>query len=93
MEPKILKLRYPVGQGETAIAELVFRGPLKGKHMKGMPIGAAMYVEHLLMVGGRLCNQPPSVMGELEGEDLMEALAITSSFLPGGPTIGQQPSA
>jgi len=93
MEPKVLKLKHPIGKGETAITELVFQGPLKGKHMKGVPIGGnAMCMEHILMVGGRLCNQPPSVMAELESEDLFEALAITSGFLPSGPSIGQQPS-
>lgn len=93
MEPKVLKLQHPIGQGDAAITELVFQGPLRGKHMKGVPVGSsAMCMEHILMVGGRLCNQPPSVMGELQAEDLFAALDITSGFLPGGPTTGQQPS-
>ncbi|WMW65759.1 phage tail assembly protein [Nitratidesulfovibrio liaohensis] len=93
MEPKILKLKHPVGSGETAITELEFKGPLKGKHMKGVPAyGSLICMEHILMVGGRLCNQPPSVMNELQAEDMQAAIAITSGFLEGGPTIGQPPS-
>lgn len=88
MEPKVLKLKHPIGEGETAITELEFRGPLKGKHLKGVPLGYAMCMEHVLMVGGRLCNQPPSVMGELQGEDLFAAMDIASGFLPAGPKTG-----
>jgi len=88
MEPKVLKLKHPITLGSETITELEFRGPLKGKHVKGIPLGNAMCMEHILMVGGRLCAQPPSVMAELEGEDLFAVMGITSGFLPGGPSIG-----
>lgn len=92
MEPKVLKLKHPIVKGSETIAELEFRGPLKGRHVKGVPVGRAMCMEHILMVGGRLCNQPPSVMDELQGEDLLATMEITSDFLEGGPTTGKQPS-
>lgn len=92
MHSRTLTLKTPVSRGSETITELVFTGPLKGRHVKGLPLGSTMCMEHILMVGGRLCGQPPSVMDELQGEDLFAVLEITSGFLPGGRTTGQPPS-
>lgn len=77
----------PLQNGSETISELVFQGPLKGKHMKGLPL--ALCYDHLLTIGGRMCGQPPSVMGELADEDLATVLGVVTDFLPVGQRTGQ----
>lgn len=82
-----MTLKTPLQNGSETITELVFQGPLKGRHMKGLPL--ALCYDHLLTIGGRMCGQPPSVMEELCGEDLATVLGVVTDFLPAGPRTGQ----
>lgn len=86
---RLIALQAPIKSGSEVISQLVFKGPLKGKHMKGLPL--VLHYDHLLTLAGRLCGQPPHVMDELSGPDLMTTLEVVSSFLPFGQKTGHEP--
>ncbi len=87
MEPKTIVLHTPVTHGDLTISELTFSRPLKGKDMRGIPLSIGM--EHLLLLAGRVCGQPPSVMEQLEGDDLLAVLEIVGHFFGNGQLIGR----
>lgn len=85
MQPKTITLRHPVVHGAESITELTFSRAVKGKDLRGLPL--SMGFEHLLILAGRLCGQPPSVMEQLEGEDLLTVVETAGVFFaPGRPT-------
>lgn len=87
MEPIIITLQTPVSLGSESITQLEFTRPLKGKDLRGLPL--TLGFEHLLILAGRLCGQPPAVMEQLEGEDLLAAVETAGAFFtPGRPTGG-----
>lgn len=89
--PKIHRLANTIQVGSETIAELTF-SPIKGKHLRGIVFSSkGMLFDDLLTVAGRLCKQPPSVMDEIEGEDLEEVLEIVSGFISSGRKTGKKP--
>lgn len=88
-EPVVYKLKYPVKHGSQPVEELTFR-PLKFKDLKGVdlrgdPMGAT------LKMASKLCGIPEVIIGELEGDDIVEVSRIVTDFLP-APKDGSSPS-
>lgn len=86
MQPVVITLQTPVSQGTESITTLEFKRPLKGRDLKGLPLEFGF--EHLLVLAGRLCGQPPSVMDQLEGEDLLAVVETAGAFFGPGRQTG-----
>ncbi len=89
MQAVTITLGTPVVYGSESIAQLEFKRPLRGKDLKGLPLELGF--EHLLILAGRLCGQPPAVMDLLEGEDVLRAVETVSLFLGTGRRTGENP--
>lgn len=87
MQPKTIVLQHPVSHGAENITELIFSRPMKGRDLRGLPL--SMGFEHLLVLAGRLCGQPPSVMEQLEGEDLLTVVETAGVFFGSGRPTGE----
>jgi hypothetical protein len=85
--PRIVKLKYPVNQGTETINELRFERRLKARDFKGLSQEARM--DEMLVLAGRLCAQPPSVIEELDAEDMLSVMEVIGDFLPGGLQTGR----
>lgn len=88
MEPVTIKLTNPIVQGSETITSLTFPGSLKGRHVRDMPLTSQMTAGDLLKIASRMCGEPPSVMDELEGADLMDVLSLVGGFLQPGQKTG-----
>ena len=82
----ILKLQYPIVFGTTTIEQLEF-AKLKGKHLRGLPPLKENEItfDFLLSLVHKLTAQPPSVVDELQGEDLMGAIEVAGDFFDSSP--------
>jgi hypothetical protein len=87
MEANIITLKNPIIVGSETIDKLTFARPLRAGDLRGVPIND-MCFEHMLLVAGRLCGQPPKVMDKLESEDMLDVLAVISTFLGRGQQTG-----
>ena len=85
---KSIKLKYPIQHGSETINELRVEKRLKAKMFKGIP-AQDMLFDHMLVLLGRLTGQPPSIIEELDSEDLFPAVEMVNSFLPGSLTTGE----
>jgi len=83
---KTIPLEYPVEHGQETITELVFMRRPKAKDFKGLPMQLGF--DELMTILGRLTGQPPSVIGEIDTTDLMNAVEVVTDFLPSGQTTG-----
>jgi hypothetical protein len=81
-----LTLQYPIEVGKRTITELKF-ARIKGKHLRGLPPVQhnAVSFDFLLGLLKNLTRQPPSVIDELQGDDLMEAIERTGDFFDDSP--------
>lgn len=86
MAVKTLTLKYPVTQGSETISELVFERRLRAKDFRGLPLNLGF--DDMFTLLSRLTANPPSVIDELDTEDLMAAVEVVSDFLPVGLKIG-----
>lgn len=85
MHVKTITLQTPITHGSEIITELTFGRQIRGKDLRGLPL--TLGFEHLLILAGRLCNQPPAVMEQLEGPDLLAVVETAGVFFgPGLPT-------
>ena len=82
----ILKLKHPIIFGSTTIEQLEF-AVLKGKHLRGLPPMKEKEVsfDFLLQLVHKLTAQPPRVIDELEGEDVMAAIEVAGDFFDYSP--------
>lgn len=83
-----IKLNTPIQNGTETIAELEMKRP-KAKHFRGMP--AKIGMDEMLDLAARSCGQPPSVIDELEADDMMRVLEVVGDFLESTRRIGKQP--
>lgn len=86
MNEVVVTLKNPITFGDEIIESLTFKGPLKAKHMKGIPL--KMTYDDIFTIASRLCAHPPSVIVEVAGEDLTKVLSVVTDFLPAGPKTG-----
>jgi len=85
-----LLLLEPIIYGEEEkLEQLDFIKP-KAKHIKKMNLDDKS-IEGILLIAGKLCGQPPSVLDELGMHDLMEIGEVIDSFLPDTAKGGNQP--
>ena len=80
MEAITIKLKEPITRGTNseAIQELVFSREPRVGDLKGIKLDN-IRTDDLIMVAGRLCNQPPSVMDQLS---LADAVAVVEVIMP-----------
>jgi hypothetical protein len=83
---KTIDLKYPIQQGQETITHLEFMRRPKAKDLKGLPVNLGF--DELMTILGRLTGHPPSVLGELDFDDLMVAVEVVTDFLPGGLQTG-----
>lgn len=86
-------LKVPVEQGSVTISELSFRRA-KAKDFRGLaltvnPDGSTKIVMGDMMnLAARLAGVPPSVVDELDPEDLMEVIGLAVGFIGTGQPTG-----
>ena len=86
----VVKLKVPIEQGTEKIHELVLRRP-KARDFRGLPMEPSL--GHVLDLAGDLSGQAPSVIDELDVEDMMEVVGVLEKFMPGGQETGGKRSA
>jgi len=83
LEPvHVLELEHPIENGSNIIDKLEFV-TLKGKHLRGLPLASAdgtISLDLMLMLIQRLSGEPPKVIDQLQGNDLMKALKVAGDF-------------
>ena len=67
--------------------EISVQRKLKAKDFKGIPV-QNMQFDHMLKLVSKITNEPLAFIEELEIEDLMKAIEVLNSFLPGGLGTG-----
>lgn len=87
MEPITITLAHPITIGAETIESLQFARPLCAGDMRGVPVGN-MCFEHITLVAGRMCGQPPKVMESLQGEDFTAVVDLMTRFLASGRKTG-----
>jgi hypothetical protein len=87
MHTVTIELKHPVMHGTEEVTRLELLGPLRGKHLRGIPLENITF-DHVLMIAGRMCGHVPTVMEQLQGDDLMRVIQETSGFLSGGRVTG-----
>jgi len=85
---KTLTLKHPIQQGSETITKLEVTQRLKAKHFKGIPAQDILF-DHMIKLLSKLTAQPPSVIEELDSEDLFPAVEMVNDFLPGSLTTGE----
>lgn len=85
--PRKITLETPFTVAGESIKTLEFTRPLRAGDMRGIPVRGMDY-EHLFLIGGRLCGQPPKIMEMLEGSDVVSVVEMVSDFLGSGRTTG-----
>lgn len=83
---KIVKLKYPYKYGQEEITEITLRRP-KGKDLRKLP--AAMDTGDILNLAAALSGHAPSVIDEMDAEDVVEVIEAVSDFLPGSRPTGK----
>lgn len=84
---KSYKLAHPIQHGSETITELVVEARPKAKAFKGIPADGIM-LDHMFLLLGRITAQPPSVIEELDSEDLFGAVGMVNDFLPNSLATG-----
>ena len=85
---KRLKLEHPIQHGSEKITELTVGRRPKAKDFKGIPAQDILF-DHMLVLLGKITGQPPSVIEELDSEDLIPAISLVNDFLPNTLTTGE----
>lgn len=80
-KPVTVPLSAPVKHGGQLLEELVLQ-PLKGKHLKKLPVDSAnMTIGHVMAIAAVQATVPDSVIDELGPRDLANVLGVTNGFL------------
>jgi hypothetical protein len=77
-EPTKLRLKAPIALGSETIEELTFRRGRFGD-LKGIDL-AAVNMDAIMVVAGRLSGQTTAVIERLDEEDVGEVVAIVTGF-------------
>ena len=85
---KTIKLQTAIERGTETITEIVVSKP-KGKHFKKLPTEPKTVAE-LWPFMCAICNQPPSVLDELDSDDFLEVMQVVENFIPGALQTGQK---
>ena len=85
---KSLTLKHPIQLGTETITELKVMKRLRARQFKGIPAQNILF-DHMLVLIGKLTGQPPSVIEELDSEDLFPAMELVNDFLPNSLTTGE----
>jgi hypothetical protein len=86
--PIVVKLEYPVEFGQETIFELRLRR-VKGKEFRLLK-SEEPSVDEMMDILGRLSGQPPSVIDELDGDDLQAAFEAMGKCMPRSPETLKQ---
>lgn len=89
LKEKLITLLEPIAFGSETITELKITRP-KGKHLRSMPMDPN--VGDFLDLAGKLTGYPPSVMDELDAEDVTQVAEAVEAFLDGGQKTGSSGS-
>ena len=89
LEPHTFYPARPIIFGSKEISELVFQ-PCKAKHLIRCTESKDNVIPYMLELAGFLSGQPSQVIGELEGSDVWEVVAICSDFFAGSQPTGKK---
>lgn len=78
--PIVVKLQHPIEYGSEMIYELKLRRA-KGKEYRAFH-GGDPSMDEMLDLLGKLSGQPPSVIDELDGDDIEGAFEAMAKCLP-----------
>lgn len=90
--PYTHKLNHPVKHGEETITELVFKRRPVGKDSRGIQITKLDDGNTLVPLVARLTNNPPSLIDNLDLEDLLTVGGLLGDFFQIGRTTGSKPA-
>lgn len=85
----VVKLTLPIEHGSEMIRELVMRRP-KAKDLRSLPMEPSM--GDMLDLAGDLTGHPPSVIDELDIDDVMAITKVLENFMPSGQGTGDKGS-
>lgn len=88
MDSKTLKLKHPIKYGSEEIQELTFKKP-KAKDLRGLKIGSTLTMGDIIDLGAKMSGNAPSVLDELEVDDLMEVAEIVGNFIGSSQETGK----
>jgi len=86
-QPVTVQLKEPIQHGTEAITSLTLH-PLKARDLRGMSLdnpGMGDFMDIL----SNSARQPPSVIEELDVEDLMECIGVVKDFFPSSLPTGK----
>lgn len=86
--PVTIQLKEPVTQGSKTITELTMQRPTL-KHMRGLKAGEMPTLGQIGDILSELCNEPPSIIGELGMEDTMTLASMLADFFPSFQLTGK----
>lgn len=92
-DAKIVTLRHPIAFGSETVSELRFRRGRLGD-LKGIALpsdAAAVRMDDLILLAGRLCGQPPALIERLDEDDSGEVLALALGFIGRSLSTGPTP--
>lgn len=84
----VIPLDVPIQYGSETITKLTFQRP-KAKHFRKLPV-EGITLGHIIDMMGGLCGQPPSVMDELDAEDLSKVEKVFEGFSKTGRKTGEK---
>lgn len=87
--PIPVRLKYPIEYGQEVITELKLRRA-KGREYRMFHSGEPSMSDMLDLLG-KLCGQAPSVIDELDGEDIEAAFVALEKCLPSSLKTSTQP--
>ncbi len=80
-------LKTPIKFGTETISEFELRR-LKAKDFRSLP--AELGFDDMLSLASASAAQPPSVIDELDAEDMTALMAVVAGFLGSSPKIGKR---
>lgn len=87
--PHTITLGHPVQHGKDLVEELVIERRMIAGDLTGIP-AANQTIDHLMLVGGRICGQPSAVMKKMDLEDAAEVVKLVSEFMAPFREIGSE---
>lgn len=92
MEVAKITLKHPIPYGSETVTELTFRRPKAGD-MRGIKINGNgdMSFDDMLTVAQRVTGKPPSVINEIDFEDLQPVFEVIGGFIKAGQQTGKTP--
>lgn len=88
--PIVVQLKHPVHHGSEEITEMKAERRLQAKDFRGIKSTELRFDDMLTMIS-RLFAVPPSVVNELDVEDMMSAAEVVNGFFASGRGTGENP--